>query len=90
MELLFGDARFMGDATTDVVTGTIPTTATLLTSDYLDIDRPDPTIYPRGMLLFNTRRSTYGVNSLEVITSHALTLVTQVHIQHFLQKRMHG
>jgi len=59
--ILFGDARFMGDATTDVVTGTIPTTKTLLTSDYLDIDRPDPTIYPRGMLLFNTRRSTYGV-----------------------------
>ncbi len=59
--ILFGDARFMGDGTTDVVTGTIPTIATLLTSDYLDIDRPDPTIYPRGMLLFNTRRSTYGV-----------------------------
>jgi len=59
--LIFGDARFMGDGTTDVVTGDIPTTATLLTSDYLDIDRPDPTIYPRGMLLFNTRRSTYGV-----------------------------
>ena len=59
--IIFGDARFMGDGTTDVVTGDIPTTATLLTSDYLDIDRPDPTIYPRGMLLFNTRRSTYGV-----------------------------
>ncbi len=59
--IIFGDARFMGDGTTDVVTGTIPTTKTLLTSDYLDIDRPDPTIYPRGMLLFNTRRSSYGV-----------------------------
>ncbi len=59
--ILFGDARFIGDGTTDVVTGDIPTTATLLTSDYLDIDKPDPTIYPRGMLLFNTRRSTYGV-----------------------------
>ena len=59
--ILFGDARFMGDTTTDVVTGDIPTTATLLTSDVLDIDRPDPTIYPRGMLLFNTRRSSYGI-----------------------------
>ncbi len=59
--IIFADARFMGDGTTDVVTGTIPTTKTLLTSDYLDIDRPDPTIYPRGMLLFNTRRSSYGV-----------------------------
>ena len=59
--ILFGDARFMGDGTTDVITGDIPTTKTLLTSDYLDIDRPDPTIYPRGMLLFNTRRSSYNV-----------------------------
>ena len=59
--IIFADARFIGDGTTDVVTGTIPTTKSLLTSDYLDIDKPDPTIYPRGMLLFNTRRSTYGV-----------------------------
>jgi hypothetical protein len=59
--ILFADARFIGDTTTDVVTGTIPTIATLLTSDTVDIDRPDPTVYPRGMLLFNTRRSTYNV-----------------------------
>ena len=59
--IIFGDARFIGDTTTDVVTGTVPTTQSLLSSDVLDIDRPDPTIYPRGMLLFNTRRSTYGV-----------------------------
>jgi len=59
--IIFADARFIGDGTTDIVTGTIPTTKTLLTSDYLDIDRPDPTVYPRGMLLFNTRRSSYGV-----------------------------
>lgn len=59
--IVFGDARFIGDTTTDVVTGTIPTTKSLLSSDTVDIDRPDPTVYPRGMLLFNTRRSTYGV-----------------------------
>ena len=63
--IIFGDARFMVDGTTDVVTGDIPTTKTLLTSDYLDIDRPDPTIYPRGMLLFNTRRSSYGVKQFK-------------------------
>ena len=63
--IIFGDARFMGDTTTDVVTGTIPTIASLLTSDVLDIDRPDPLIYPRGMLLFNTRRSTYGVKQFK-------------------------
>ena len=63
--IIFGDARFMGDTTTDVVTGTIASTASLLTDDTLDIDRPDPTIYPRGMLLFNTRRSTYGVKQFK-------------------------
>jgi hypothetical protein len=59
--ILFADARFNGDATTDVVTGTIATTASLLVSNYLDIDAPDPTLFPRGMLLFNTRRSSYNV-----------------------------
>lgn len=59
--ILFADARFIGDTTTDVVTGTVSTTKSLLTSDTVDIDRPDPAIYPRGMLLFNTRRSSYNV-----------------------------
>jgi len=63
--ILFADARFMGDTTTDVVTGTIPTTKTLLTDDDVDIDRPDPAVYPKGMLLFNTRRSTYGVRQFK-------------------------
>jgi len=55
--IVFADARFMGNTTTDVVTGTVPTTKSLLVSDVVDIDRPDPTLYPRGTLLFNTRRS---------------------------------
>lgn len=55
--ILFADARYMGDTTTDVVTGTVPTTASLLTSDVVDIDAPNPALYARGMLLFNTRRS---------------------------------
>jgi len=59
--ILFADARFIGDTTTDVVTGTISTTISLLTSDVVDIDKPSPTLYPRGMLLFNTRRSSYNV-----------------------------
>jgi hypothetical protein len=59
--ILFADARFMGDTTTDVVTGTLTTTADLLTSDTVDIDAPDASLYPRGMLLFNTRRSSYNV-----------------------------
>ena len=63
--ILFADARYMADTTTDIVTGTVPTTKSLLTDDDLDIDRPDPTIYPKGMLLFNTRRSSYNVKQFK-------------------------
>ena len=34
---------------------------TLLTSNFLDPDAPDPAMYPRGILLFNTRRSGFNV-----------------------------
>jgi hypothetical protein len=37
----------------------------LLTSSYLDIDAPDATAYPRGTLLFNTRRSGYNVKQFK-------------------------
>ena len=33
----------------------------LLASDFVDFDAPDPTLYPRGILLFNTRRSGFNV-----------------------------
>ena len=33
----------------------------LLISDYLDPDAPDPALYPRGMLLWNLRRSGFNV-----------------------------
>lgn len=35
--------------------------ADLLISDYVDPDAPDPRTYPDGVLLFNTRYSTYNV-----------------------------
>lgn len=35
--------------------------ADMLESDFLDPDAPDPRTYPDGMLLFNTRYSTYNV-----------------------------
>jgi hypothetical protein len=31
----------------------------------LDLDAPDPALYPQGMLLFNTRRSGYNVKSFQ-------------------------
>lgn len=59
--ILFADARFMADGTTDVVTGDLPSIVDLQTNNYLDVDAPDAALYPRGMLLFNTRRSGYNV-----------------------------
>ena len=64
--MLFADARWAPNGTTDPITGDIPTITSLLTSDYLDLDAPDPALYPQGMLLFNTRRSGYNVKSFQV------------------------
>jgi len=63
--ILFADARWAPNGTTDPITDPIPTIASLLTSNYLDLDAPDPTLYPQGMLLFNTRRSGYNVKSFQ-------------------------
>jgi hypothetical protein len=61
--ILFADARWATNGTTDPITDPIPTIVSLLTSNYLDLDAPDPALYPKGMLLFNTRRSGYNVKS---------------------------
>ena len=59
--ILFADARWSTTGATDPVTDDIPTIESLLTSNHLDLDAPDPALYPQGMLLFNTRRSGYNV-----------------------------
>jgi len=59
--VLFADARWATNGTTSPVDDPIPTIVSLLTSNYLDLDAPNPTLYPQGMLLFNTRRSGYNV-----------------------------
>ena len=64
--VLFADARWAGNGTTDPITGDIPTIKSLLTSNYMDLDKPDPTLYPSGMLLYNTRRSGFNVKSFQV------------------------
>jgi len=63
--VLFTDARWSTTGTVDPITGNLPTIASLLTSNYLDIDAPDPALYPTGMLLFNTRRSGFNVKSYQ-------------------------
>ena len=64
--VLFADARWAPNGNTDPITADFPTITSLLTSDYLDLDAPNPALYPQGMLLFNTRRSGYNVKSFQV------------------------
>lgn len=59
--ILFADARFMGDSISDVVNDVIPAIKEMLNNNHTDLDAPDPLLYPRGMLLFNTRRSSFNV-----------------------------
>ena len=64
--VLFADARWAPNGTTDPIADPIPTITSLLVSNYTDLDAPTPTLYPQGMLLFNTRRSGYNVKSFQV------------------------
>ena len=57
--IVFHDARWT--ATGDAATGTSATIQSLLVSDFLDFDAPDPALYPKGMLLWNLRRSGFNV-----------------------------
>ena len=59
--ILFADARWAVSGDVDPVNDPMSTIAALRTSDYLDLDAPDATLYPTGMILFNTRRSGYNV-----------------------------
>jgi len=63
--VLFADARWATNDNTNVVDDPIPSIVSLLSSDYLDLDAPNPALYPTGMLLFNTRRSGYNVKSYQ-------------------------
>jgi hypothetical protein len=64
--ILFADARWATNGTTNPITDPLPTITSLLTSNYLDLDAPDPTLYPQGMLLFNTRRSGFNMKEFKV------------------------
>ena len=56
--MLFADARYNTAGATSDEPATIEE---LLTSNFLDFDAPDPALYPKGMLLWNTRRSGFNV-----------------------------
>lgn len=62
--IVFKDARAgtTGGTATVAPSGTI---VELLTSTYVDFDAPDPALYPKGMLLWNTRRSSFNVKQFK-------------------------
>lgn len=56
--ILFADARYNVSGEDSAEAGSI---VDLLAVDYVDPDAPDPALYPRGMLLWNLRRSGFNV-----------------------------
>ena len=60
--VLFRDTRWGVDGGGNAgATQTDSTIVELLTSNFLDFDAPDPALYPKGMLLWNLRRSGFNV-----------------------------
>lgn len=59
--IIFADARWATSGNVNPALDTIPSITDLLASNYVDLDAPDPTLYPKGMLLWNTRASGYNV-----------------------------
>ena len=76
--IVFGDFRFHDSGTDDVTTSTMTTVKTLLTSNYVDIDAPKATLYPRGMLALNLRRSSNNVKEYKKAYFNATDFPTDV------------
>ena len=68
--VLFADARAGADGGS-ATTAPDSTILELLESDFLDFDAPDPALYPKGMLLWNLRRS--GFNVKKFVTNYVNT-----------------
>jgi hypothetical protein len=56
--VLFADARYNTSGANSGLPGSIQD---LLESNFVDFDAPDPALYPRGMILWNLRRSGFNV-----------------------------
>jgi hypothetical protein len=66
--IVFHDARWGIENSNTPQTGTVAqaTIATLLTSNYVDFDCANPQLYPKGMLLWNLRRSGFNIKYYDV------------------------
>ena len=65
--IVFADARWSADGTS----ASPAAIKTLLSTNYVDFDSPDPALYPKGMLLWNLRRS--GNNVLRYVQNYVDT-----------------
>jgi len=59
--IVFADARWDTSGTVDPTMGDFPSIPDMQRSNYVDLDCPDYRLYPRGTLLFNTRRSGFNI-----------------------------
>jgi hypothetical protein len=59
--IVFADARWGLTDSIDPSQDLLPSITSLLSDNHLDLDAPNPALYPQGTLLFNTRRSGYNV-----------------------------
>jgi hypothetical protein len=59
--LVFADVRWATSGSVDPSRDPLPSISSLAVSDYVDLDAPDPRLYPTGILVFNLRRSGYSV-----------------------------
>ena len=62
--IVFADARWNSTG----LNGTQETIVTMMNSDFVEFDAPDPALYPKGMLLWNLRRS--GFNVKKFVRNH--------------------
>jgi hypothetical protein len=60
--IVFADARYNTRGDNSDSAGDI---TEMIVTDYVDPDSPDPALYPKGMLLFNLRRSGFNVKRYE-------------------------
>ena len=59
--VLFADARYATAGSLSTASDIVD----LLSNNFLDADAPDPALYPKGMLLYNLRRSGFNVKRFE-------------------------
>jgi hypothetical protein len=71
--ILFADARYGLSGETGDVAAPIKDYYAAVGADFLDPDAPDPALYPRGMLLWNTRRS--GGNVKKFVNNYIDTTI---------------